>query len=64
MPDDPDYPDPTAEDLENPTFNRIWDAIKHWDISRYNDGLYSGPTGNDVMHIMNKIHEPPVLKES
>jgi hypothetical protein len=56
---DPEYPDPTENDLANPVFEAIWQAIKSWDISRYKDGLYSGPTGNDVMHILNRIHQPP-----
>jgi hypothetical protein len=51
-----DYPDPTPEMLDgDPLFDAIWNAIKHWDISRHNDGLYSGPTGNDVRHIYDAI---------
>lgn len=51
-----DYPDPTPEMLNgDPLFDAIWSAIKGWDISRHNDGLYSGPTGNDARHIYDAI---------
>ena len=51
-----DYPEPTPEMLDgDPLFDAIWHAIKGWDISRHNDGLYSGPTGNDVRHIYDAI---------
>jgi hypothetical protein len=51
-----DYPDPTPEMLDgDPLFEAIWQAIKGWDISRHNDGLYSGPTGNDVRHIYDAV---------
>jgi len=47
------YPEPTASDLIDPMFETIWQAIKNWDISRGRpEHLYSGPTGNDVMHIL------------
>ena len=49
---EPAYPDPTEADLESPEFNAIWDAIKGWDVSRYNNGLYAGANGSDVMHIL------------
>jgi exonuclease VII small subunit len=50
------YPDPTPEMLDgDPLFEAIWQAIKGWDISRRNDGLYSGPTGNDARHIYDAI---------
>lgn len=52
-----EYPNPTPNDLENPIFNAIWGAIKGWDISRHNDGMYSGPTGNDAMHIVLAIRK-------
>lgn len=51
-----EYPDPTPEMLAgDPLFDAIWNAIKGWDISRHNDGLYSGPTGNDARHIYDAI---------
>jgi hypothetical protein len=54
------YPDPTPEMLDNdPLFDAIWKAIKGWDISRHNDGLYSGPTGNDARHIYDAIKALP-----
>lgn len=58
---DPDYPDPTESDLDSDAFNAVWMAIKAWDISRYNDGLYTGPTGNDVMHILNALEVGGIL---
>jgi hypothetical protein len=52
------YPDPTPEMLDNnPLFDAIWNAIKRWEISRYNDGLYSGPSGNDARHIYDAVME-------
>jgi hypothetical protein len=51
-----EYPDPSPEMLNgDPLFDAIWKAIKGWDISRHNDGLYSGPTGNDARHIYDAI---------
>jgi hypothetical protein len=49
------YPDPTPAMLEDPLFDAIWNAIKGWDISRHNNGVYSGPTGNDARHIYDAI---------
>jgi hypothetical protein len=55
-----DYADPTTEMLDgDPLFEAIWQAIKGWDISRHNDGLYSGPTGNDARHIYDAIKRIP-----
>jgi len=64
-----DYPNPTEADLKDHDFNAIWSAIKDWDISRHNDGLYSGPTGNDVMHILLALKHsasqlPPAPRDS
>lgn len=56
-----DYPDPTEEQLRSPRFEAVWRAIKGWDISR--DGGtegYHGPTGNDVMHILNALDANPI----
>jgi len=51
-----EYPDPTQEMLNgDPLFDAIWNAIKEWDISRHNDGMYAGPSGNDVRHIYDAI---------
>jgi hypothetical protein len=41
--------------LQSPVFNAIWNAIKGWDISRHNNGIYSGPTGNDARHIFDAL---------
>jgi hypothetical protein len=51
-----DYPDPTPEMLDgDPLFEAIWQAIKGWDISRHNDGMYSMPSGNDARHIYDAV---------
>jgi hypothetical protein len=51
-----DYPDPTPEMLNgDPLFEAIWLAIKGWDISRHNDGVYSAATGNDARHVYDAI---------
>jgi hypothetical protein len=52
------YPDPTERDLADPLFERVWQAIKGWDISRTSDRLYAGATGNDVMHILGAVRSP------
>jgi NTP pyrophosphatase (non-canonical NTP hydrolase) len=58
------YPNPTEADLKDPLFSAIWQAIKTWDLNRGvqpdQEGggfqsLYSGATGNDVMHILSAI---------
>lgn len=58
--------DPTVEDLKNPTFNAIWNVIKHWDIRRTPDSheehLYSYATGTDVMKIMNVLRDSATIK--
>lgn len=51
-----DYPAPTDAMLDgDPLFDAIWNAIKGWDISRHNDGLYSMPSGNDARHIYDAV---------
>lgn len=53
-----EYPDPSESDLVDPAFEAIWQAIKGWDLSREQaDGMYSGATGNDVMHILNALRK-------
>ena len=50
------WPDPTAEDLEDPRFEAIWNVIKNWDINvptQY-DG-YCGASGNHVVAILNAV---------
>jgi len=49
--------DPSSEDLIDPLFNAVWDAIKKWDISREPSErrLYAGATGTDVMTILNAV---------
>ena len=59
-----EYPDPTPEMLDgDPLFEAIWQAIKGWDISRHNDGVYSGPTGNDARHIYDAVQSVLVKKD-
>ena len=40
---------------EHPLFDRIWQAIKSWDISRAPGERYSDATGSDVMTIIRAI---------
>lgn len=54
-PEDVQYPDPTPADLDDPFFEVIWQAIKGWDLAREQGQLYSGATGNDVMHVLNAL---------
>jgi hypothetical protein len=49
--------EPTEADLVDPLFGAVWQAIKGWDISRHNNGLYAGPTGNDVCTILDAIRQ-------
>ena len=69
QPVQPAYPDPTSDMLNGDAlFDAIWRAIKGWDISRLNDGMYSGPSGNDARHIYDAIKatqpaQPPTPKE-
>lgn len=54
--------DPTIEQLDDPLFNCIWDAIKTWDINvpeAYNG--YCGATGNHVVHIINAIKKSNLI---
>ena len=56
QPVQPAYPDPTSEMLNGDAlFDAIWGAIKGWDLSRLNDGMYSSPSGNDARHIYEAI---------
>ncbi len=50
------WPDPTPEQLQTLWFNRIWDAIKTWDINvpEAYEG-YCSANGNHVVHILNAI---------
>lgn len=47
--------EPTAEDLNDPEFNAIWQAIKGWDIERNPGAGYAGATGTDVMSILTAL---------
>lgn len=59
---DPEYPGPTPEELQNPVFEAIWQAINRWDISRYNNLQHSLATGSDVMHILNSLRAFGIVK--
>jgi hypothetical protein len=66
-----DYPNPTYEDLQDPVFEAVWQAIKGWDIGRLRGEVnnfgnpnvqrlckpysYTSAQGNDVMHILKAI---------
>lgn len=50
------YRDPKPEELTDPLFEAIWQAIKKWDINvpdQYNG--YSGATGNHVCAILDAV---------
>lgn len=47
--------EPTQQDLESPEFEKIWQAIKGWDIQREAGKGYAAATGTDVMAILNAI---------
>jgi hypothetical protein len=50
------WPDPTHEMLNDPTFNKIWNVIKSWDINVPNvyHG-YCGATGNHARAILDAL---------
>lgn len=47
--------DPTEADLNDPMFERVWQAIKGWDIQRAPGQGYAGATGTDVMTILRAV---------
>ena len=52
--------EPTQQDLQDPLFEAIWQAIKDWDIRRSvanEEPLYSGATGTDVMKILSPVRD-------
>ena len=50
------YRDPKPEELQDPLFERIWQAIKTWDINVPAEyGGYSESTGNHVCAIMDAV---------
>jgi hypothetical protein len=52
------YRDPRPEELTDPMFERIWQAIKDWDINVPSEyGGYTGATGNHVCAILDAIRE-------
>lgn len=48
-----------AQFIGDPTWEAIWSVIRKWDISRLNDGLYSGATGDDATAIFDAIRALP-----
>lgn len=53
-----EWPSPTADMMNDPKFNAIWNCIKSWDINV--PAAYSGHMGatdNHVVAIMNAIEE-------
>lgn len=60
------WPDPTLEMMKDPRFDKIWKAIKKWDIA--NPAAYcgySGATGNHIRAILEALdaNEPTVKPE-
>ncbi len=50
---------PTDADLCDPEFQRVWQAIKGWDIKRNAHEGYAYADGSDVMTILNAIRSVP-----
>ena len=50
-----EYFDNRAVNTEHPLFNRIWQAIKGWDIQRKHGVGYAGANGTDVQIIIDAI---------
>jgi hypothetical protein len=52
-----EWPDPTAEMLETPEFNAVWQVIKAWDINvpEAYEG-YCGATGNHVRAVLDALN--------
>jgi hypothetical protein len=48
-------PSPTPDDMNDPLFQAIWQAIKAWDIARGPGRGYAGANGSDVMTILSAI---------
>jgi len=56
----PNWPDPTREMLDDPTFNAIWNVIKSWDVNVPHAYCgYCGATGNHVRAIMEALPKDP-----
>ena len=54
------WPDPTPDELDAYWFNKIWDAIKTWDINVPEAYVgYEGATGNHVVHILHALNAKP-----
>lgn len=50
------YRNPTKEEMQDPLFESIWQAIKRWDINVPDQyGGYCGATGNHVCVILDAI---------
>ena len=47
--------EPTEKDLEDPVFQKVWEAIKGRDIERSSGEGYARATGTDVMTILEAI---------
>ncbi len=49
-------PNPSADDLENPIWNSIWQTIKNWDVNvpEYYEG-HCGPSGSHASLIFNAL---------
>jgi hypothetical protein len=57
------YRDPTESDLKDSLFDKIWEAIKSWDINVPGEyGGYCGATGNHVCAILDAVRSDDVDK--
>jgi hypothetical protein len=47
--------DPRPDELDLPEFEKVWQAIKGWDIQRTPKAGRSGATGTDVITILDAL---------
>lgn len=52
--ENPEWPDPTPAELEDPRFNAVWEVIKTWDINV--PGVYVGYMGACGNHAAAILH--------
>jgi hypothetical protein len=58
LPAKPPMPNPTEDDLNNPTFEAIWQVIKSWDVNVPEHYFgYCGANGSHVKLILNALEE-------
>ncbi len=51
------YRDPTESEMKDALWNRIWLAIKDWDVRTPENNGYTGATGNHVCEIYDAVRQ-------